>query len=406
VYGGVARELERLEFGDRSPAPDKIGGLLSRIEPIVRRAGMAIALVVSLAAFGCGSPGTCGDFNDDSPLGASVLRQLLERRGAVVERRIEDVDELALDGVNVVLLLDTRYFAEEDWKELDSFVEAGGTVLLSGVHDKAPASWGILGTDSEACPGPIQLIELEKGATAAPSLRPARIAGRARALRLDSSFEAAVSCERGPLVARAHRGEGAIVVVSDPDFISNASMAAGDPARVLLPLLGSPKRVAVIDRFLRAEGAKDPYRAVAHSGLAPALLHGLAWLVLLAFALGKSFGTPRDPVEPPRRAFSDHVRAVGRLYELAGASRHALGIYAAWALEQLNARLRPGGTQRMLELSSAVSQRTRRPEGKVAAVLANASDARDRPHGANAPPEDLGALRSLNAFLQEIGGRR
>jgi hypothetical protein len=60
----------------------------------------------------------------------------------------------------------------------------------------------------------------------------------------------------------------------------------------------------------------------------------------------------------------------------------------------------------MLELSSAVSQRTHRPEGKVAAVLANASDARDRPHGANAPPEDLGALRSLNAFLQEIGGRR
>jgi hypothetical protein len=388
VYGGVARELERLEFGALSPAPDKIGGMLARIEPVVRQAGMTIAMVVSLAAFGCEPQGTRGDFNDDSPLGASVLRQLLERRGAVVERRIEDIDELASDGVSAVLLLDTRYFTREDWKELDTFADGGGTVVLSGVRDGVPSSWGILGSEPESCRGS------------------ARIAGRARPLRLDASFEAAVSCDRGPLLARAPRGKGAIVVISDPDFICNASMAAGDPARALLPLLGSPKRVAVIDRFLRAEGAKDPYRAVAHSGLAPALLHALAWLVLLASALGKSFGTPRDPVEPPRRAFSDHVRAVGRIYELAGASRHALGIYSAWALEQLNARLRPGGTQRMLELSSAVSQRTRRPEGKVAAVLANATDARDRPAGPNAPAEDLGALRSLNAYLNEVGGRR
>jgi hypothetical protein len=100
------------------------------------------------------------------------------------------------------------------------------------------------------------------------------------------------------------------------------------------------------------------------------------------------------------------VRAVGRLYELAGASRHALGLYAGWALEQLNTRLRPGGAQRMLDLSNAVAQRTRRPEGKIAAILANASDARDRPDGPNAPLEDLDTMKSLNAFLNEIGGRR
>ena len=398
VYGGVARELERVEFGAVSPSPDKIGGLLARVEPLVRRAGMTMAMVVSLAAFGCEPSGTRGDFNDDSPLGASLFRRLLERHGAVVER---DVDELDVLEVDVVLLLDTRHFTAADWNELDAFTEIGGTVVLVGVRAGVPAKWGIRGSEPELCPGPIHVVE--NGAT---DPRPARIAARAPALRLDDSFEPAVACEQGPLVAKSHKGEGAIVVISDPDFISNASMAAGDPARALLPLLGSPKRVAVIDRFSRAEGAKDPYRAVAHSGLAPALSHALAWLVLLSFALGKSFGTPRDPVDPPRRAFSDHVRAVGRLYELAGASRHALGLYAGWALEQLNTRLRPGGTQRMLELSSAVAQRTRRPEGKIAAVLANASDARDRPHGPNAPLEDLDVLRNLDAFLHEIGGRR
>jgi hypothetical protein len=404
VYGGVARELERVEFGALSPNPEKIGGLLARIEPLVRRAGMTIAMVVSLAALGCESPGMRGDLNDDSPLGASVLRRLLERHGAVVERRVDDVAELMGDA-DVILVLDTRYFVTDDWNELDSFADEGGTVVLSGVRGDVPAKWGILGTEPDFCPGPIHVVDLENGTTAS-SPRPAHIAARAPALRLDPSFEAAVACARGPLVARAHKGKGAIVVISDPDFISNASMAAGDPARVLLPLLGSPKRVAVIDRFSRAEGAKDPYRAVAHSGLAPALSHALAWLVLLAFALGKSFGTPRDPVDPPRRAFSDHVRAVGRLYELAGASRHALGLYAGWALEQLNTRLRPGGTQRMLDLSNAVAQRTRRPEGKIAAILANASDARDRPDGPNAPLEDLDTMKSLNAFLNEIGGRR
>lgn len=400
VYGGVARELERVEFGARSPSPEKVGGLLAAIEPVIRRAAMAIAVVVSLGAFGCAPSGMRGDFSDDSPLGASVLNKLLERRGAVVERRMELGD--GLDGVDVVLVADTGNFDVDDWSALDDFASLGGTVVLSGVPNRPLPDWGIFRSDPEDCPGPVHATVLDEEA----SPRPARITGRARALHLDTSFEAVVTCERGPLVARAPKDKGAIVVISDPDFISNASMAAGDPAKVLLPLLGTPKRVAVIDRFSMAEGAKDPYRAVAHSGLAPALLHALAWLVLLAVARGKSFGTPRDPVELPRRAFSDHVRAVGRLYELAGASRHALGIYSAWALEQLTSRLRPGGTQRMLELSSAVSQRTRRPEGKVAAVLANAADARDRPGGPDTPAEDLGALRSLDAFLQEIGGRR
>jgi hypothetical protein len=401
VYGGVARELERVEFGARSPTPEKVGGLLASIEPVIRRAAMAILVVVSLGAFGCAPSGTRGDFSDDSPLGASVLRKLLERRGAIVERRME-LGDSDLDGVEMVLVADTGNFDIDDWSALDDFANLGGTVVLSGVPSQPPADWGIFGSDPEVCPGPIHARVLDEGG----SPRPARIAGRAHALHLDASFLAVVTCDRGSLVARASKGKGAIAVISDPDFISNASMAAGDPAKVLLSLLGTPRRVAVIDRFSMAEGAKDPYRAVAHSGLAPALLHALAWLVLLAVARGKSFGTPRDSVELPRRAFSDHVRAVGRLYELAGASRYALGIYSAWALEQLTSRLRPGGTQRMLELSSAVSQRTRRPEGKVAAVLANAADARDRPGGPDTPAEDLGALRSLDAFLQEIGGRR
>jgi hypothetical protein len=133
------------------------------------------------------------------------------------------------------------------------------------------------------------------------------------------------------------------------------------------------------------------------------LAHGLAWLVVWAVANGAIFGVRRDPPEPPRRAFSEHVRAVGRLYARAAASRHALAIYAAWALDRLNTRHRAGAGGGVAQLGGAIAHVTGRPEGHVIRILAAAAEARDRPQESRRA-EDLGVLAALDDIMHETGG--
>src|SRR5262249_24492876 len=159
--------------------------------------------------------------------------------------------------------------------------------------------------------------------------------------------------------------------IGDSSFVTNASLARGSNARVLLEALNVPKEqapdpsVALVDHRLAA-GADNPYRALVNSGMAPLLFHGIVFLFLLALAKGAPFGARRELVLPPRRAFSEHVQAIGRLYARSRASRHALAAYASWAFDRLNARLRPGAALRLLDLGKAIAQTTGRSEEDVA----------------------------------------
>src|SRR6185295_5915495 len=131
--------------------------------------------------------------------------------------------------------------------------------------------------------------------------------------------------------------------------------------------------------------------------------------VLWALATGTGFGTRRDPVAVPRRAFSEHVRAMGLLYARAGASRYALAAYSAWALDRLTTRLRAGEHGRVLDLGSAIARMTGRTEGSVARILAEAVDARERPDVPGMrgnETEDLATLAALDDIVRQTGGYR
>jgi hypothetical protein len=179
-------------------------------------------------------------------------------------------------------------------------------------------------------------------------------------------------------------------------------------------------------------GASTPIESVAHGKLLPLL--GQLALFLLAFYLykGRAFGVLRDSAAASRRAFADHARALGAQYAKAHAARHALGLYAGYALDRLRERVRLGGRRGLSPLAEAIATRTGREVGEVMRLLVEAQAARDEvaalggsasgsarwpvvPAVSTAPApspgraaafEDLEELRRLAWLVEQTGGSR
>ena len=398
LFRATAREVESSEFGRELPTLERLQQLLRRIEPVVHRlAAIALALA-ALSTSACQAFGPSREPPDDRPGGNAVLRELLEQRGATFERRVRPLSDLVDDeDTDLVILAPSARLDEPDGALLEEWVRSGGTLMIVGRHSRLPPDFGMRGYSAEIC------TELPRSG-ADVHWGTVKIVPFERPLDLDQPWTTEIACSGRPLMATRNYGDGRIIAVADPDFLTNASLAHADHAWVFFALAGEVKEVSMIDRLVSA-GASSPYRALLNSGLAPLLGHGLVWVVLWALANGATFGVRRDPPEPPRRAFSEHVRAVGRLYARAGAQRHALAVYAAWALDRLNSRLRPGGGAGVTELGSAIARVTGRPEADVARILSAAAEARDRPDGV-AKAEDLGVLAALDDIVHETGGHR
>ena len=118
-----------------------------------------------------------------------------------------------------------------------------------------------------------------------------------------------------------------------------------------------------------------------------------------------------------RRAFADHVQALGHVYQRAKASEHALGNFSAWAIERLRERYYKGTKSGLSPLAEAIAARTGRSETDVLRVLVEAQSAREtsgppssfRPNfrpDFKPPPRgagelrDLGLIRALYDFLR------
>jgi hypothetical protein len=398
VFSAAAREMEQSEFGQRVSTAEKLSQMLSRIEPIVQRlVTVALALGMALSVCACGPL----EGSADGPGGTSVLRRLLEERGATFERRTRPLQNLSEDEVDTVILLSSASLDEEAWTALRAWTEEGGFLVMAGVPPEVPGAFGIKGHDSKPCADhPVVALE--------GPLHDAELTSHFWPVDLDDAWTRNVACAEGAVIATRDFGDGRLLVLSDPDFLTNASFSRELHARVFFTLVGAPGSVVLVDRLIGA-GAASPYRAIANSGLGPLLAHGLAWLVLWALATGTGFGTRRDPVAIPRRAFSEHVRAMGLLYARAGAARYALAAYSAWALDRLTTRLRVGERGRVLDLGSAIARMTGRPEGSVARILAEAVDARERPDVPSMrgnETEDLATLAALDDIVRQTRGYR
>jgi hypothetical protein len=335
----VVRDVENLQFGDAEPSPDGFEKLLSRILPLVQG---ALLLMMCLFMSACG---VRRGAESDTPSGSSAVRAFLSKAGIPTEHRLKPLDDLkGFDGA-ILLMAEPD---PEEWKKLLGWVEKGGGLIVAmngpfpdelRVHeDKGhfPLHQMRVWPESRAAFGDFKV--------AVPD---GRCLGGGDILVGDKECAYAVV---------AVREKGVIAVVGGTRLFENASLAQADNAAFLFSLLQRirwPGDVQIVDE-MTGHASPNPLASLSRAGLLPLVAQLLLLVLALFIHRGRAFGLRRDPPERARRAFVEHVRAVGVQYAKANALNHAITSQVAYALERLRRRRHSDEIRPLLQRAQAV----------------------------------------------------
>jgi hypothetical protein len=152
-----------------------------------------------------------------------------------------------------------------------------------------------------------------------------------------------VRCEHGVLLARLPTDAGEMLILSDPDLLSNHGLARPGNAAAMMAILGLMHRegeAVVIDETLHGFG-KEPslYRALFSFPLVIATIQALlAGAVLLWAAMGR-FGAPHPAAPPLEAGKGALIENIATLLGLGGHHAHALRRYLDGAVAEVRAGL-------------------------------------------------------------------
>lgn len=429
----VVRAVEGVEFGHEPPSRRSFDTVYERVWALVsRNLGKALLLVLLLGlAFSCDVLNR-GD-SEDTPSGIHGVIDLLNRQGAHAKVRVQALTKDLPVGV-LALLPGAPALNKETLGALQEWAINGGTLISVGrradqqclrqaigveVESNAstrPLSVGAafraqLGDLRVVVPtgGSLKLVDEKSAkptgiAAECPGIDRLRSLLNQRTTILDrdgvpyavaADFRSSVESDDG-----AEEG-GRIIVLADDHLFSNIALTVGDNAHLLVGLMGESD-VEFVNELTGAT-AETPMASIRHSGLLPFLLQLGAVVMLFLFCQGVRFGTPSDPEIRLRRAFADHVRALGAVYAKAQAARHALASYSAYAYERLRERLQLRGRRGFHLMAESLAARTGQPLAEVARVLAEtyelrANDTDDRSPAAVA--QDLQLMKELEALMR------
>jgi len=404
----TVHDVERVQFGAARADDEMFQRLLRAIAPIVSRVTLLL-----LCAAGPSLLGGCDlvDEIDDAgesrsawgrgPGGASLLAETLEQQGLKVRHRVRSLEQIEPE-IGAIISFDPELDAKE-WDALFAFAEGGGLLVVAANSEIATQRLGIHLVAS-TCDGKLTLEEGYRTHELFGEAALLTTPGLALASDKPGNWPIA-RCKQEPYLIGGRLGSGAFVALPNVDLLTNAALLADDNAYFWAGLLGHARVVELIGPWTGG-GAATPFEAVANTKLTPVLIQILLLLVVAYLWRGAHFGTPRDPPQGSRRAFAEHVRALGLVYAKARASRLVLSAYAGWVLDRLRERLQPGSDATLHALAHAVAQRTGRAEGDVMRILVEARTARDAVGRADGSPEDLTVMRELEQLLQETGKNR
>jgi hypothetical protein len=394
----VFRAVEAVQFGGAPASAELYRKLFERVQPVVVR---VLSLLI-LCAFGL-TQGACskalaGDA-EGGPQGLGVLTRLLNEQQTTVRRRIRALNVIEPE-VTAILVLGEQ--PSEAWSKLLEFAAEGGTLIVGEASDELSKATNVR-YESDSYQGRLQLpadfepIQLELSAAARHALE------LGKAAEGDRTFALA---EQRPYVAERSHGAGSVLFFADDDFLSNASLSVGDNAFFAVSLLRRQGRVLELVGPWTGGGASSTLSSLFKAGLA-ALVAQLALLaVLFGFHGGIAFGRRRDPTFVRRRAFRDHVLALGENYRRARATRFALATYGSWLIERLRERLSPQQPIGLIDLAGRIAGRVPQPESELVLLLAEARDAQDDMATARASPGDLDTLERLESLTARVGGSK
>lgn len=395
----VVRIVERVQFGHAAVAKGDVERLLAQVRSVLGT--LTGAFLVVWTSLACTGDGAKEYPWSHSPSGRAGVIELLRRNGLEATYRTAPLEGLDRRSPTLVVLEGAKLSSAE----LDALAKhwkAGGRMILAG-RDVVP--WALQVRPSVRRPGPLHRSVLADPTELPPVLVPGD-AGVQSSETYDSS-RVLLGDDEGGFYALER---GFAIVLADDHLFTNAALAVPDNGAFLVELMldvGGP--FELVDGQLRDlvgdGGADDPFDAMERAELTPVIAQLLALVLLLYFWRGAHFGRPRDPPPPSRRRFAEHVEALAQQYQRAGARRHALHLYAGWALERVQERF--GGQRRGLHhLAGRIAARTGQDETEIMRTLVEAHHARDDVHDGHGAPEDLQVLRDLGRLIDTPTGSK
>jgi hypothetical protein len=419
----VVDTVEQAQFGRAAIGADTFESVWRGVMGMLRQGA---AMVLLFACLVCGG---CGDARDDwerSPSGRAAIIDFLGKRGFVVRERLLSVSKIEESNVGQVVLLPDARLEKEEWAALQHWIAIGSRSLIVagkcrglpdwiGLHvaEKAASASSIIRPSPDTRWGSFEVrVPQENQLLPGANDRPLLLRGKVpyASARSDGSHE---NGNR----ARVQPGDGhgdteatdqtppapRIVVLADDFLFRNASLLVADNALALELLLREGSGAVELVGNLTGLVATNPVESVQRGRLGPALLQ-LMVLALVFFGYkGARFGRPVATEQSGRRAFVEHVQAVGLQYARAMAERHALALLGQYVVERLRERLGQAQRRGLSGLAEAVASRTGRPVGEVMRLLV---EARDAAKGVPADQDegDLETARTLCKLLDETGG--
>ena len=309
-----------------------------------------------------------------SALGHHAFVELLRELSipVVVSRH----DSAARAGPSALLVIAEPHVLEGDGPEaerLQTMVDGAHTVLL------VLPKW--MGTADPRAPGWIESAELRPVSESEAALEALGVRGsvirrpsvsdRARDL---GGFDAVVDVDASPILTQAQllesdeigpllSHEGGIlvgqitlggtrlVILSDPDLLSNHGLGRGDNARLATQLVQSlldPGEAVIFDETLHGRALEPSlWRALFEFPLALVTVHVFAILALLLWTTARRFGTPLPPPPPVAPGKDYLIRNTAELLRFGGHAHHALSRYLEVTIQDAARILHvPGDTDR------------------------------------------------------------
>ncbi len=342
----IVREVDRVQFGREEATPEAVALAATRAHAIVRALPGMLAGLALVTLLGCGGLGSAkawvGRAGDD-PAGDELFEEMLRRQGVPTKALDASLASLPLPkpgqpSPGVVVDVDRIALDEDTRAHLVAWVDAGGVLVLEGAPETWPPEFGAASATTCA-EGDLQAAGPEASRTQRGAL-----AGHA-ALRASSESERVAWFGDGATYAAVlPRGEGSVLEIASDELFTNVALSHPNNAEVAALILSNADCTEL--RIAHPEDGmsppSSPVAALMRAGLGLGLAHALIAAFLLFVAVGVRMMRAKPAPPPPRRAFAEHVYAVGALYARTRSAPHALAAYARFADERLRARMPPG----------------------------------------------------------------
>jgi hypothetical protein len=401
----VFRAVERVQFGRSHATAELCAELWGLVLPIVKRGATILGLLAAAHSLTACRQGPSAVPERD-PNGLELVTKLLQENGTRVRRLVHGGEDAKFDDDIARILVLGRDVSPEAWDMALNWTVMGGSLVVTEPSEQLLHLLGIELEVAAPCAHALELTPRRDGETFGV------ISAGTGYLRLPhdadtddpQSVHVEASCDGKVKIATLRYGAGEVTLVPDRQLFGNVSLSVADNAAFAVGMLGTREGSLGLVGGWTGSGAATPFRALHNAGLGLSLLELLALLGVLLWHRGAAFGTRRDPDVPARRAFADHVRALGRNYARAGARRHVLAQYSAYTLELLRERFGRGAAISLIDLAGEVARRSDRSEAEVMNLLAEAHEAAQEASHARGTAGDIQTIDRLESLLHPGGG--